>query len=87
MTAVNLVMVALIGIIIITLFIYILLGPMRLLWKLIINSLFGVLLLLLTNFIGSYFAFMLPINLATVLIAGFLGIPGILLLAGFKLLV
>lgn len=87
MTAVNLVMVSLIGIIIITLFIYILLGPMRLLWKLIINSLFGVLLLLLTNFIGSYFTFMLPINLATVLITGFLGIPGILLLAGFKLLV
>jgi len=87
LSAVNLVMVALIGIIVITLFIYILLGPMRLLWKLVINSMFGLLLLLLTNFIGSYFAFMLPINLATVLIAGFLGIPGILLLSGFKLLV
>lgn len=87
MPAVNLIMISLIGIIVITLFIYILLGPMRLLWKLIINSVFGLLLLLVTNFVGSYFTFMIPINLATVLIAGFLGMPGIILLAGFKLLI
>jgi inhibitor of the pro-sigma K processing machinery len=60
--------------------------PVKLLWKLIINSLVGLVLLLLVNYMGAYFDFSLPVNIITVLIAGFLGIPGVLLLVGLQLL-
>lgn len=86
MEAVNLVMISLIGIVVICIVFYILIGPFQLLLKLLTNSLFGILLLLLTNFVGAYFSFFLPINLATILISGFLGIPGILFLVGIKFL-
>ena len=60
--------------------------PIKLLWKLLINSAIGIILLLIVNYIGVYFDFSLPINIITVLVAGFLGIPGILLLICFQLL-
>jgi inhibitor of the pro-sigma K processing machinery len=49
-----------------------------LLWKLMVNSLVGLLSLLLVNYFGAPYGFMLPVNLFTVAVAGFLGIPGIL---------
>ncbi|PKM75776.1 MAG: SigmaK-factor processing regulatory BofA [Firmicutes bacterium HGW-Firmicutes-15] len=60
--------------------------PVKLLWKLIINSAIGLILLLMANYGAAYFGFALPINIITVLVAGFLGIPGILLLVCFQLL-
>ncbi len=60
--------------------------PLKLISKLIINSLIGILLLLIANYGGSFFGFELPINVITILVAGFLGIPGILLLVCFQLL-
>lgn len=64
----------------------VLVKPVKLLWKLLLNSLIGLLLLLAVNYLGAYYAFSLPINIITVLIAGFLGIPGVFLLICFKLL-
>jgi len=68
------------------LFLIVLLGrvifaPLRLVFKLLINSAIGLFLLLLINFLGSPFSFSLPINLVTVLVSGFLGLPGVILLA------
>lgn len=60
--------------------------PIKLLWKLLINSGIGLVLLMLVNYIAAYFDFTIPINVITILIAGFLGIPGILLLICFQLL-
>lgn len=60
--------------------------PIKLLWKLLINSGIGMVLLLLTNYLGTFFGLSIPINILTVLIAGFLGIPGVLLLICFTLL-
>ncbi|MGI5881054.1 MAG: pro-sigmaK processing inhibitor BofA family protein [Syntrophomonadaceae bacterium] len=60
--------------------------PIKLLWKLVINSAVGIILLLIVNYVGAYFDFSLPINIITVLVAGFLGLPGILLLICFQLL-
>jgi inhibitor of the pro-sigma K processing machinery len=60
--------------------------PIKLLWKLLFNSAIGLILLLVVNYIAGYFSFSLPINIITVLIAGFLGLPGILLLVCFQLL-
>lgn len=53
--------------------------------KILINGLVGILLLYLTNYIGAYFDFSLVINPVTALIAGFLGVPGIIFLIIFKL--
>lgn len=60
--------------------------PLKLISKLIINSLIGIVLLLIANYGGSFFGFELPINIITILVAGFPGIPGILLLVCFQLL-
>ncbi|MDN5344351.1 MAG: inhibitor of the pro-sigma processing machinery [Clostridia bacterium] len=63
----------------------ILLKPLKLVFKIIINSFFGLLLLWAFNFFGSYFHFFIPLNWLTVLIAGFLGLPGLVLLIFLRL--
>jgi inhibitor of the pro-sigma K processing machinery len=54
--------------------------PFRLIFKIFFNSLFGVLLLWGYNFIGNFIGIVIPINVFTVLISGFLGIPGLIVL-------
>lgn len=49
-------------------------------WKLGINSLAGFMSLWLLNLISGYTGIFFPINFLTACIAGFLGLPGILLL-------
>jgi inhibitor of the pro-sigma K processing machinery len=79
------------GILVLLLVIYfasqVFLKPIKLLWKLLLNSVLGLILLVAVNFIGGYFSFALPINVVTVLISGFLGIPGILMLICFQILI
>lgn len=82
----NIAIAALFLIVIIFIVAQIIMKPIKLLWKLIINSAIGLVLLMLVNYGAAYFGFALPINLITVLVAGFLGIPGILLLVCFQLL-
>jgi len=82
----NIVIAALFLLVIIFIAAQVIMKPVKLLFKLIINSAIGLLLLLLVNYGAAYFGFVLPINLITVLVAGFLGIPGILLLVCFQLL-
>lgn len=53
--------------------------------KILINGVVGVILLYLTNYIGSNFNLFIPVNAVTALIAGFLGIPGIVFLIIFQL--
>ncbi|MDD3268954.1 MAG: pro-sigmaK processing inhibitor BofA family protein [Syntrophomonadaceae bacterium] len=87
MAIANVIMAALLLLVILYIIIQVFLKPVKLIWKILTNSLVGVILLLLSNYIGGYFAFVLPINIITVLIAGFLGIPGIILLACFQILI
>jgi len=58
----------------------ILVKPLKLAVKVLVNSLFGLLLLWGFNFLGTLMALTIPINLVTILVAGFLGIPGLILL-------
>ncbi|MDS0527243.1 pro-sigmaK processing inhibitor BofA family protein [Clostridium sp. SHJSY1] len=53
--------------------------------KILLNGIFGVVLLYIVNLIGAYFNFYIGINLVTALIAGTLGIPGVIVLIIFKL--
>lgn len=59
--------------------------PLKILFKLIINAILGVFLLLIVNFIGQYFNFHIGINAITSIIAGFFGVPGVIFLIIFKL--
>lgn len=54
--------------------------PLKVLINLIINGVMGAVLLYLINFIGGNFGLVIPINAVTALIAGILGIPGVLFL-------
>lgn len=86
MEIVNVIMAALFLLVILYIVAQVFLKPIKLLWKLILNSAIGLVLLLVVNYIGAFFSFKIAINIITVLIAGFLGIPGILLLICFQLL-
>ena len=56
-------------------------APVRLGVKLLINSACGFVCLWLLNWISGFTGIFFPINPVTVIIAGFLGLPGIALLA------
>lgn len=55
--------------------------PIRWFWKLFVNSACGFVCLWLLNSISGFTGVYFPINNVTALIAGFLGLPGIGLLA------
>ena len=55
--------------------------PLRLGWKLLVNGLCGLLSLWLVNLTAGLTGFSIPINPITALISGGLGVPGIALLA------
>lgn len=87
MEYINIIIAALFLLVILYIIAQVALKPIKLLWKLLINSAIGMILLLLTNYIGAFFDFSIPINILTILIAGFLGIPGVILLICFTLLI
>ena len=55
--------------------------PIRWFWKVSINSACGFLCLWLLNSISGFTGVYFPVNYVTVAIAGFLGLPGIAVLA------
>lgn len=57
--------------------------PLKVLGKLILNGGLGVLLLLFVNLAGQYVGISIGINAITALIAGFLGVPGVIFLIIF----
>lgn len=54
--------------------------PIKIIFKLIINGILGALLLFLVNIIGGFANFAIPINPVNAIVTGFLGIPGVILL-------
>lgn len=84
----NLYLIISIGVLAVVIYIVakVLMKPIKLLWKLLVNSAIGLFLLILFNYLGTYIDINIPINIITVLVAGFLGIPGIILLIGFQYL-
>jgi len=55
--------------------------PIRWFWKISINSACGFLCLWLLNSVSAFTGLHFPVNAVTVIVAGFLGLPGIGLLA------
>lgn len=59
--------------------------PLKMIVKLIFNSILGALLLYGINFIGATFGFHIGLNVLTVIFVGVLGVPGAVLLMILKL--
>jgi len=53
--------------------------PVRIIGKIVLNSLLGLIALVIVNSLGNFFSFHIPINLYTVFTTGILGIPGFVL--------
>ena len=80
MISLDMMVYALIGLALLFLIIKLLKWPL----KILINGILGIILLYIANIVGSYIGFVLPINAISALIAGFLGIPGIIFLVLFQ---
>lgn len=65
---------------------YLLQYPLRFVLRLIYNALLGGLALLAINLVGGWFSVTLPLNPVTALVAGLLGLPGLILLLVLKLI-
>lgn len=60
--------------------------PLKILTKLLINGIIGGVILVVLNYFGDYVGLNIPINLFSALTAGFLGLPGIVLLIALQML-
>ena len=80
MISLDMIVYALVGLALLFLIIKLLKWPL----KILINGILGIILLYIANIVGSYIGFVWPINAISALIAGFLGIPGIIFLVLFQ---
>ena len=80
MISLDMMVYALIGLALLFLIIKLLKWPL----KILINGILGIILLYIANIVGNYIGFVLPVNAISALIAGFLGIPGIIFLVLFQ---
>lgn len=76
----------LIPVVLILLVLRLIAAPLKLAVKLVINSLGGLICLWLLNWISGFTGILFPINAVTAAIAGFLGLPGIALLAAAQMI-
>ncbi|MGI6013508.1 MAG: pro-sigmaK processing inhibitor BofA family protein [Oscillospiraceae bacterium] len=68
------------GVLLMILLIRILSVPLRWLFKVLINAAIGYVALMIFNFFGGFIGLQLAINWVTILVTGFLGLPGVVLL-------
>lgn len=54
--------------------------PLKVAWKLAVNSILGGILLIIINFIGSGFGVFIPVNILNACVVGVLGLPGTVML-------
>ncbi len=75
-----------IGLILLCLIGYLLLVPMRFMWRLMAGGVLGALALGLVNLLGGLLGFRVEINPFTAMAVGFLGLPGAALVVALQLL-
>ena len=68
------------GIVLAVLFFTIMLKPIKWILKLLLNALLGLVLLFIVNYFGSFIGLSISVGWVSALVAGILGIPGIILL-------
>ena len=84
---VNVILAYAFGIILIYLLGRMFLMPIKLIFRLIYNALIGGVMLWVLNFAGAHIGFNIAVNPITALVAGFLGLPGVILLILFKVFI
>ena len=57
-----------------------LLVPLKVILRLLLNSVLGAVLIIVINFIGMNIGVMIPINMVNSLTVGILGVPGVIML-------
>jgi len=77
---INIIIAFVLGLLLIYLIGRVMLAPLKWIVKLLINAVVGGVILWVINFFGTYVSIHIPLNPITALTAGFLGIPGIVLL-------
>ena len=75
------------GIMLVFMISWIFFKPLKLVGKIILNSLIGALALIIFNYFGQYTGVHIGVNEFTALIIGLLGIPGFIALLLVKLLI
>ncbi len=60
--------------------------PLRSIFNLMVNAVIGGGVLLVINFIGGYWGFLVGVNPVTALVVGLLGVPGVILLIALRLI-
>lgn len=75
-----------IGVLLVMAFGKALLLPLKVIGRLVINGILGGIAILVINLIGAPFGFTISLNFLSALIAGILGLPGIILLVILKFL-
>ena len=68
------------GILLLLLFFKILAKPIKWILKLLLNALLGLVILVVVNFLGSFVGITVTVGWISALVAGILGIPGVILL-------
>ncbi|MCX7749098.1 MAG: pro-sigmaK processing inhibitor BofA family protein [Clostridia bacterium] len=58
--------------------------PLKILFKVLYKGVIGFIVLSIINAIGGLFSFHIAVNVVTLLIVGFLGVPGVILLILLK---
>jgi inhibitor of the pro-sigma K processing machinery len=59
--------------------------PIKLIVRLVVNGIIGAVALIIFNFFGTYIGVTIGVNPITALVAGFLGVPGVLLMIFIKI--
>lgn len=62
-------------------------APIKLVMKLLANAIVGGIALIIINWIGGFFSFHIDLNFVTALIAGALGVPGIIVLLIIEMII
>ena len=65
---------------------YLLLVPMRFMWRLVAGGVLGAVTLLLVNLLGGLVGFGVEINPFTAMAVGFVGLPGAALVVALRML-
>ena len=65
---------------------YLLLVPMKFLWRLLAGGVLGALALMIVNLAGALLGFSVAVNPFTAMAVGFLGLPGAALVVALQLL-
>ena len=63
---------------------YLLLVPMRFMWRLLAGGVLGALALMAVNVVGALVGFSVPVNPFTAMAVGFLGLPGAALVVALQ---